>query len=57
VFGLEVLLQCVHAGHFFGAVHADVLVGRFGRCRTFRAPGVGRQLLAEMMRRSVILCT
>jgi len=54
--GLEVLLQRVHAGHFFGTVHANVLVRRFRRCRTFRAPRVGRKLLAEMMRRSVVLC-
>lgn len=32
VFGLKVLLQRVHAGHFFGAVHAYVLVGRLGWC-------------------------
>jgi len=27
--GLTVLLQRVHAGHFFGTVHANVLVRRF----------------------------
>lgn len=58
VLGLEMLLQRVHAGHLFGAIHAYVLIRRFRRRRTFiRAPGVRRQLLAEVMRGRVVLKT
>lgn len=55
VFSLEMLLKGVHAGHFFGAVHAYVLARRFRRRRTFWASGIRRQLFSEMMRRGVIL--
>lgn len=55
MFALEMLLQGVHARHFFGAIHAHVLVRSFRRGRTFWASGVRRQLFSEMMRCRVIL--